>query len=406
MLQAGVGFSPQQDTQKAAVEATRIALQRAGCATADFALVFATTGHGPGYSLLLRTIQLTTQATHVVGCSAGGVLTTDGEVERAPGVAVLVVRSDTVTASRFFLPQLRGRGYETGKEIAAFAQSRLGPDNLLTIFPDTYNFNAAAFFNGLSEGAPNLPTVGGGASEDGSLGETFQLCGDAVGNNAVSGLLLSGRFQATISNAQACQPIGPVHTVTKAQQNLLLELDGRPAFEVFAEVVRQPLIDDLRRAAAFVFVGLPVDPERRQVDRGEYVVRNIIGFDPAQGIIAVADEIHQGQKMIFTLRDGSGAREDLKGMLEALARTWEGNPPGFGMYFNCLGRGAGLYGFPDLDVSYIRQYFGDMPLIGFFTGCEIAPIRQHVALHQYSGVLVLVGEDKSRISPGRVQDSR
>lgn len=392
MLQAGVGFSSQQDTQKAAVEATQTAMQRARCAVADFALVFATTGHGPGYSLLLRTIKDTARATHVIGCSASGVLTTDGEVERAPGVAVLVGRSDAFTASRFFIPQLRGRGYETGKEIAAYVQPRLGTDNLLTIFPDTYNFNASAFFHGLAEGAPSLTTVGGGASEDGSLGETFQLCGDTVSNNAVSGLLLSGNFQATVSNAQACQPIGPVHTVTKAQQNLLLELDGRPAFEVFAEVVRQPLIDDLRRAAAFVFIGLPVDPERQQIARGEYVVRNIIGFEPSQGIIAIADEIRQGQKMIFTLRNDNGSREDLKQTLEAQVQAWEGNTPGFGLYFNCLGRGAGLYGFPDLDVSYIKQHFGDIPLIGFFTGCEIAPIHQHAALHQYSGILVLVGE--------------
>lgn len=392
MLQAGVGFSSQRDTQKAAVEATQIAMQRAQCATADFALVFATTGHGAGYSLLLRTIKATARATHVVGCSAAGVLTTDGEVEHAPGVAVLVGRSDAFTASRLFIPQLRGRGYETGKEIATYVQARLGADNLLTLFPDTYNFNAALFFQGLTEGASTFTTVGGGASEDGSVGETFQLCGDTVSNNAVSGLLLSGNFHVTVSNAQACQPIGPVHTVTKAQQNLLLELDGRPAFEIFAEVVRQPLIDDLQRAAAFVFIGLPVDAERQQMARGEYVVRNIIGFDPAQGVIAVADEIRHGQKMIFTLRDGNSSREDLKQTLEAQAQAWKGNTPGFGLYFNCLGRGTGLYGFPDLDVSYIKQQFGDLPLIGFFTGCEIAPIHQQTALHQYSGILVLVGE--------------
>jgi small ligand-binding sensory domain FIST len=208
----------------------------------------------------------------------------------------------------------------------------------------------------------------------------------------VSGLLLSGAFRVTVGNAQACQPIGSVHTVTKAQQNLLLELDGRPAFEVFAEVVRQPLINDLRRAAAFVFVGLPVDPERQQITRGEFVVRNIIGFDPSEGVVAIADEIHQGQKLVLALRSANGSREDLKRTLEAQAQVWEGNTPGFGLYFNCLGRGAGLYGFPDLDTSYIKQYFGEIPLIGFFTGCEIAPIRQHSALHQYSGILVLVGE--------------
>jgi len=303
---------------------------------------------------------------------------------------VLTVRAATFSASRFFMPQLRGRAQVLGREAAALAHPT--EDNLLVVFPDTYNVNADAFFQGLSESAPNLPVVGGGASEDGTLGETFQLCGDAVSNDALCGVLFSGQFHHTIGIAQACQPISPVYTVTKSHQNLIFELDGRPAFEVFSEVVRQPLLEDLRRAAAFVFIGLPVDAERQRIARGEYVIRSIAGFDPRQGVIAVGDYIHQGQKMVFTLRDGSASREDLKVTLEAQARLWSDHQPGFALYFNCLGRGRGLYGLPDLDTAYIRQYLGDIPLIGFFTGCEIAPIQTQHSLHQYSGVLVLIGE--------------
>jgi small ligand-binding sensory domain FIST len=305
---------------------------------------------------------------------------------------VLTVRADTFSASRFFIPQLRGRGQEVGKEAATLACARAGADKLLVALPDTYNFNSAAFFSGFTQTAPDIPVVGGGASEDGTLGETFQLCGDTVSNDALSGVVFSGQFHHTIGIAQACQPIGPVHTVTKSHQNLILELDGQPAFEVFSAIVRQPLIEDLRRAAAFVFVGLPVDSERQRIARGEYVVRNIVGFDPRQGVVAVADDIHQGQKMVFTLRDGSVSRDDLKTTLEAQAQAWGDQRPGFGLYFNCLGRGRGLYGLPDLDTAYIKQYLGDIPLIGFFSGCEIAPIQRQHSLHQYSGVLVLVGE--------------
>ena len=96
--------------------------------------------------------------------------------------------------------------------------------------------------------------------------------------------------------------------------------------------------------------------------------------------------------MVFTLRDGSVSREDLKVTLEAQAQMWGEQRPGFGLYFNCLGRGRGLYGLPDLDTAYIKQYLGDIPLIGFFSGCEIAPIQHQHSLHQYSGVLVLIGE--------------
>jgi small ligand-binding sensory domain FIST len=392
MLYAGVGLSIQKSTEKAAVEAARIAIGRAGTDRADLAVVHATTEHGPGYSLLLRRVKEITGATHVVGCGAAGVLTTDGEVERSPGVAVLAMRSDTISATRFFVPQLRGRSEEVGREIAAHIKPHLASHNLLVVFPDTYNFHPAPFFGGLRETLGDLPTVGGGASEDGSVGETFQLCGDAVSSNSVSGFLLAGALHSTIGIAQACQPIGPAHTVTKVHQNLILELDGRPAFEVFAEVVKEPLLQDLRRAAAFVFVGLPTDPERQRVARGEYLVRSLIGFDPRQGIVAIADEVDAGQKIIFTLREGSRSREDLKLTLEAQVEAWQGRKPAFGLYFNCVGRGGGLYGFPDMDTSYIKQYLGEIPVIGFFTGCEIAPIHQQSQLHQYSGVLVLVGE--------------
>jgi small ligand-binding sensory domain FIST len=392
MLHAGVGLSTQKNTEHAVSEATQLALTQSGSDIADFALVFATTAHGPGYSLILRKVQQLSRATHVVGCSAGGVLTTDGEVEQAPGVAVLTVRSDTLAASRFFVPQLRARGREVGKDVAAAVRPHLGPENLLVIFPDTYNFNSTAFFGGLSEALPSLPVVGGGASEDGTIGETFQLCGDTVSNDAVCGLLLSGHFSHTIGIAQACQPIGAVHTVTKSYRNLILELDGRPAFQVFAEVVPQPLLEDLRRAAAFIFAGLPVDAERQHIAQGEYVIRNIVGVDSEQGIVAIGDEIRQGQKIVFTLRDGNRARDDLKVTLATQAQAWEGQAPQFGLYFNCSGRGRGLYGFPDLDTSYIKQQLGEIPIIGFFTGCEIAPIQQHLSLHMYSGVLVLVGE--------------
>ena len=98
MLTAGVGLSKQSDTEQATREAAQAALSQAGGDRADFALVFATAHHGAGYGRVLRTVRAEVQASQVVGCSAGGVLTSAGEVERAPGVAVLAVRLAVVVA--------------------------------------------------------------------------------------------------------------------------------------------------------------------------------------------------------------------------------------------------------------------------------------------------------------------
>ena len=393
MLVAGVGLSKHQDSEQATREATQAALQQAGSPSADFALVFATAHHGAAYGRVLRIVRTELGTDQVVGCSAGGVLTSEGEVERAPGVAVLAVKSDTLHAQRFFVPQLRGRADRVGREVVSNLTPHLGSDNLALVFPDTYNFDANGFFEGVAEGGlSTVPFVGGGASEDGSVGETFQLCGDTVSNDAVSGALLSGAFSYTLGITQACQPISPVYTVTKAHNNLILELDEKPAFEVFSALVSPQLREDLRRAAAFIFAGLPVDAERQHIAPGEYVVRNLTGFDPERSIIAVADQLVEGQKLVFTLRDGNGARTDLKRELEAQNHNWQNSRPAFGLYFNCVGRGNGLYGIPDIDSSYLSQYLADVPIIGFFTGCEIAPIQRQAIVHQYSGVLVLVGE--------------
>ena len=393
MIAAGVGLSKHHDTEQATREAVQAALSQAGGARADFALVFATAQHGAGYGRVLRTVRAELQTSQVVGCSAAGVLTAGGEVERAPGVAVLAVQSDRLSAQRFFVPQLRDRARTVGREVVSSVTPHLGSENLALVFPDTYNFDPPAFFEGIADGGlSDIPFVGGGASEDGSVGETFQLCGDTVSNDAISGALLSGQFTYTIGITQSCQPVSPVYRVTKAHHNLILELDEKPAFEVFAALVSPQLREDLRRAAACIFAGLPVDVERQHIAPGEYVVRNLVGFDPERGIIAIADEMVEGQKLVFTLRDGNGARTDLKRELAAQSQSWQHSRPAFGLYFNCVGRGSGLYGIPDIDSSYLSQYLAGVPIIGFFTGCEIAPIQRQAIIHQYSGVLVLVGE--------------
>ncbi len=96
--------------------------------------------------------------------------------------------------------------------------------------------------------------------------------------------------------------------------------------------------------------------------------------------------------MIFTLRDGQRAREDLGQMLERQLQRLAGRKPAFGFYFNCCARGNSLYGVPGIDTAYIRQALGDFPLIGFFGGFELAPLGRANHLFAYTGVLALIVE--------------
>jgi len=393
MIRAGAGFSSALNPRVAAAEATAGALAQAGLSRAAGALCFATPAYGAAYPMILRTVASEAHTREVAGCSSVGVIAGETEIESGSALAVMVFGGEELHPKRFFVPTLRGRSAGVAAEVASAVRPHLGKSNLLVLFADTYNFEAEATVEALATELPGVTIAGGGASEDGSIGETFVFCGDTVSSNAVSGMLLGGDFKLTVASSNACGPIGGAHRVTAARDNILIELDGRPAYEVFAQAAG-PLAGDLRRALSYVFVAIPIYENAQTIERGQFVVRNIVGASEEHGVIAVAFQPKVGDTVGFVLRDGERSRQDLKAELEELAERLD-SPPAFGLYFDCVSRGAGLYNIPGHDCAYIRRYLGPIPLAGFFTGFEIGPLGEQPSILQYSGLLALVSGRKS-----------
>jgi small ligand-binding sensory domain FIST len=392
MIRAGVGHSANPSTSQAAVQAATEALSRAGINRADLVIVFFTAEHVPQREELIATLTRTARTDCIVGSSATGVLTGDGEIEGSPGIAVMALGSDQLLGRPFILEPLRGNEENLGATIGTFLAKTEDRSSLMVLFPDTYSGQPQRLLHGIENKAGFHPVVGAGSSENGVAGATFQLCGGKIATNAVAGVYLCGDFQTHLDITQGCQPITEPMVITKAEKNLILEIDNRPALEVFARQLKGPLAQDLRRALMYLFVGLPADRAENSVVPGKYVVRNIIGLDPAKGILGVAEEVREGQAMIFTFRDGQRARDDLNQMLQRQAANLGGKKPAFGLYFNCCARGSSLYGIPGIDSAYIRQALGEFPLIGMFGGYELAPLGRANHLFAYTGVLALISE--------------
>ncbi len=390
MLKAGVGQSSQSDTPAAVEEAARKAMAGLPDGNADLVLLYATVDHAGALERELAALHPMTGTRNIVGCSGLGILTDGGEVEGESGVAVMTMASDTVRARPFVRDALKGNDGAAGRDIA----DAVGPDrpSLTVLLADGYKSRPDVMLDGLSRAGHSGPVVGAASSENGSHGRTYQFYEDRVTSNSVVGFSLSGAFEAVIDITQGCQPVGEPMIITKAHENLIFEIDGRPAFEVFAALVGKPFQQDLRRALAFVFVGLAPDPRQTEIEPGQYLVRNIIGVDAPRGILAVAQPVEAGQPLIFALRDGQRAREDLQQMLERQAARLEGRTPRMGFYFNCCARGSGLYGVAGIDTAYIRQALGDVPIIGFFGNYELGPLAGANHLLTYTGVLALVSE--------------
>ncbi len=392
MLKAGAGQSTTRTTSRAIEEAAGQAMSRAGIDQADLALVFFTVDHIANQQDLTSTLRLVTKTDQVVGCSAAGVLTGEGEIEGEAGVAVLVLASDSMNAYPFLIQPLREREPEVGGEIIQTLRDESEQNSHLVLLPDPYNGRADQVLHEVGENYGFVPVVGAGSSEDGSQGKTFQLCGERITTNALSGLLLTGSFDSSIGVSQGCQPVSKPMVITKAQGNIIFEIDHRPAFEVFTQTIKGPLLEDLRRALNFVFIGLPVDTQKNSVAPGSYLVRNIIGLDSEKRILAVGENVFEGENMIFTLREPQRAREDLEQMLQRQVESLAGTKPQLGLYFNCCARGTSLYGYSGIDTAYIQKSLGEFPLIGFFGSFELGPVGMKNHLLTYTGVLVLITE--------------
>ena len=390
MIHAGVGQSTNASTTQAVTDAVHTALAQAGIAKADAALVFFSVEHVARKLELIETVRRVAGTDRLAGCSASGVLTSEGEIESGHGLAVLVIASDQMTCRPLLFHPLREREIDIGTELATVTAPEQTSCSLLALFPDTYNGQPQRILESLHDERGFTPVVGAGASENGVARTTYQLSSAGVTSNAVAGMYLDGAFQLQIEITQGCQPISDPMVITKAERNLIYEINRRPALEVFAGLLKGPLAEDLRRALMVLFVGLPADRLINSVAPGKYLVRNIIGIDPDKGILGVAEEVSEGESMIFAMRDGQRARDDLNQMLQRQVNNLGGRTPAFGFYFNCCARGSSLYGFPGIDSAYIRQTLGDFPLIGMFGGYELAPLGRSNHLFAYTGVLALI----------------
>ena len=207
----------------------------------------------------------------------------------------------------------------------------------------------------------------------------YQLA-DELCEGQLSGVVLSDNIPVVSGLTQGCSPIGPIHTLTECEGNYAISIDHRPALDVLKEDIGEILARDLDRIGGYIFAGFPVTGS----DTGDYMVRNLMGIDLDNGVVAIGEYLQTGAPLMFCRRDGRTAVEDLSRMLVHVKQRLTGEPRG-GLYFSCMGRGQHMFGEVSKEMQLIQEQLGDVPLVGFYANGEIAGHN----LYGYTGVLTL-----------------
>jgi len=339
---------------------------------ANLGFLYATDGLADGLGDLLDYLVETTGVAQWVGAVGIGICATGTEYYEQPAAAVMLAELPP-GAFRVFPSLVKDLdAFDAGNRDWISAHRPM----LGLVHGDPVNPLTEALVKQLAGRTAAGFLVGGLAS---SRGETYTIA-NGITQGGVSGVLFGEEVGLITRLSQGCSPIGPHRTVTNAQRNILITLDGQPALDVLKSDIGEILARDLMRIGGYIFVGLPIPGS----DTGDYLVRNLVGIDPNEGLVAVGDLVEPGRELMFCRRDAATARQDLDRMLLALKARLSGPPRG-AVYYSCLGRGANLFGPDSAELKQIRDTLGDFPLVGFYANGEISQDR----LYGYTGVLTL-----------------
>ena len=378
-LRAGAAAAADPDPRAAARRAAAEARQALGGA-AEAGLVFATPEHADAAPELVAEATGILGTRNLAGACVHGLVMPGLAAETGPAVAVAALAG--IEARAFLLDDLAGSEEHAGEEITALLPGGPTERDLVVVLPDPDVLGGGAFLDGLRRALGPACVVGAGAVEAAG-GAALVWTGESVAAGAVAGLALRAASPPRIGVAQSCLPATDLLRVTRARGHWIQELDGRPALEVFREVARDPLAVDLRRAARFVMAALPGED---RLEPGSYAVRNIVGFDTEQEAFAVAERLAPGDALALAVREPEAARADLKRVVAGLAQPG----PALALYFDCLARGAALFGHDGLEAGYLAAGLDPAPMLGVMGSLEIGPVAGRPELLTYTGVLALL----------------
>lgn len=358
----------------------------------DLVFVFACTDApdtvGPAVAEVRRLLRSPARAT-VLGCCVGGVVGDGRGVELETSVSVWAASIPDATIRPFHLASERT---EDSISIVGLPDPA-SDDQVAVLLADPYSFPIDGFIDRSREVLRSLPFVGGLAASALGAHSARLVLDDEVYEDGAIGVLLGGAQRMAIGVSQGCRPIGPAMTVTAAERNVLLELAGTSATERLQEVLAEISPAERALAAAGLHVGIAMDEYSDRQERGDFVVRGVIGADPETGGLVVGDVVPVGRTVRFHVRDASTATEDLDHVMRRLKDRPGLGPIGGALLFTCNGRGSAFFGDASQDVQQVRKLLETDAVTGFFAAGEIGPVGGRTYLHGFTASVLAFGGD-------------
>jgi small ligand-binding sensory domain FIST len=366
--------------------------------------VYITEAYAFDAELLLSQLRLRWPGTAWVGAVGVGICATGCEYFEEPALSIMLCD----------LPSTQFRVFSGAKPLSRFRATSA------QVHADPQTSDLAELLSEMAERTESRYLFGGVSSGRGQEGHTRGQAAhiaDGVFTGGLSGVAFGPQVGLVSRVTQGCQPVGATRTITEAEHNLVLALDGEPALDVLLRDLSMQSLNEPQALPLFrqTLVGLE-DGDHREPTKprpgpfgADTRVRHLVGIDPSRRGVAIADRAVTGQRLAFCRRNREAAQQDLVRICteirdelepetltltpahaqqgpEALAAAVAAAPRMAGaIYISCAGRGGPHFGAAHAELAVVRRALGDVPLVGFFAAGEVG--RHH--LYGYTGVLTV-----------------
>jgi small ligand-binding sensory domain FIST len=352
-------------------------------------LVFMSPRFFPHAAKVLEVLRVHGQIPLLAGCSSNGLIAGTREIEEDPGLAL----------SLFYLPGAKLDAFyfspeqveETSGPAYWHHETGIQPEqtNGWLTFVDPFHLPADQWLSGWNAAYAPVPILGGLASGDHTEQLTQLYLNGEVREEGGVAISVGGDVALHSVISQGCTPIGETWTITKVEKNFIHEIGNQSAYQVLVNTFNNLPASEQQKTRGNLFIGLVINEYLEEFQRGDFLIRNLMGADPQSGSLAIAALPRQGQTMQFQRRDAHAATEDMNELLAGTKKQLQDTTIYGGCLCCCNGRGRHLFGHPNHDSSLVQERLGPIGLCGFFCNGEIGPVGNRSFLHGYTASLAL-----------------
>lgn len=410
MTKIGIGYDNDHEAYRLGQSIAGSALQSGGIDHADMLLAFCS-DHVDLKLFYDGLRSVVGDATPIIGGSSLGVITNDKLSYHGYPAAAAAIKSDSV---RFAVSSAGGMDQDellAGQLMISGLQLST-TDKLLLLFYDSIRIpaspssppvlNSSDSLLGGVEGklAGHVPIFGAGLIGDFNFSRTKQFCGFRIDTQQVVGCMVAGDFFVYNAIMHGCIPLDGVYRkITKIKDDVIYELDSQPVVPIINQLFGSSKWQDERPIISNLTIGVNHGDRFDNPHESHYVNRLITGVvHDGTGIGMFEADLNVGQEIQFMVRDN---RMMMKSVGDNVAEIMtkiksEGRRPFFALYINCGGRAAEQSITEEEEATEIQKVMKEagVPFLGFYSGVEIAPIAGRSRGLDWTGVLIILAENR------------